>query len=122
MAELAVVLGSQRASGTKDISMSGDPQTLDDDAEREADRRADAMKNQLRKDVDSWSKARSEASPGHIPVATKPASSPVTRARKPRQPAPAASQADPRSKPYRMSYDGGTTAEYIQYMIDRGAR
>ena len=102
--------------------MSGDPETEDDDAEREADRQVDAMKNQLRKDVDSWSKARSEASPGHITVATKPASSPVTRARKPRRPAPAASQADTRSKPFRMAYDGGTTAEYIQYMIDRGAR
>jgi cell division protein FtsN len=103
--------------------MSGHPEAQDDDAEREAARQADAMKHQLRKDVDSWAKARSEASPGHVPVAAKPVSSPVARARKPRPPAaPAPSQADTRSKPYRMSYDGGTTAEYIQYMIDRGAR
>jgi len=107
--------------------MSSTPQTQDD-AEREADRQADAMKAQLRKDVDSWSKARSESSPGRIaeaspPVAGKPASQPAAKAKKASPRAPAAKQqVDTPSKPFSMSYDGGTTAEYIQYMINRGAR
>jgi hypothetical protein len=107
--------------------MSSAPQTQDDDAERGADRQADAMTVQLRKDVDSWSRARRDSSPGYIaesslPVPRQPSSQPLTRSRKPNAATPAVKQTGTRSKPVGMSYDGMTTSEYIQYMIDRGAR
>jgi hypothetical protein len=107
--------------------MSTEPQGQDDDADRDADAQADAMKAQLRKDVASWSKARSEASPRiaaqpSAPVVKQPATKPVVRARNTKPAAPVVTPANSRSKPYRMSYDGGTTADYIQYMIDRGAK
>lgn len=88
------------------------------DADLEATRQADAMKAKLRKDVESWSKARS-AEPSE-PIGQQPAPRPVKRVRKAAPAKP--SQPDPGSTPYRMSYDGGTSAEYIQYMINRGAR
>lgn len=103
--------------------MSTVPEGHDD----QPDRDADAMRAQLRKDVKSWSKARNETSPreaaeSSVP-AVKPASSkPATRAKTPKRAPPAAAPADAKSKPFSMSYDGSTTAEYIQYMIDRGAK
>jgi hypothetical protein len=104
------------------------PPTQDDDAEREDDRQADAMKAQLRKDVESWAKARSDSSPGRIakkdaPAVKESSSRSVAGAKKARAPTtPVAKPAASTSKPFGMSYDGTTTAEYIQYMIDRGAR
>jgi hypothetical protein len=108
--------------------MGGTPGKQDDDVDREDDRQADAMKAQLRKDVESWSKARSEASPGRIgepgaPAAKKP--SPPSAARTKKTSAsttPVVKPAAAGSRPFSMAYDGKTTAEYIQYMIDRGAR
>jgi len=35
---------------------------------------------------------------------------------------PATKAARKGSKPFSMSYGGGSTAEYVQYRIDRGAR
>lgn len=107
--------------------MSIAPEPLDDNAEWEADRQADAMKAQLRKDVNSWAKARSDASPGRIaeaspPVVSPPAPRPVARTKKAGAAAPAVKPADTRAKPFSMSYNGGSTKDYIQYMIDRGAR
>ena len=108
--------------------MSRTPRAQDDDAEREDDRVADAMKTQLRKDVASWSKARGKSSSGRIaepeaPVAKKPSSRLTTAAKKTSAPTtPVAKPAGTSSKPFSMSYDGKTTAEYIQDMIDRGAR
>ena len=66
MAGLAFVLGMRRPFATRDTSMSSAPQTQDDDAERGADRQADAMTAQLRKDADSWSRARRDSPPGYI--------------------------------------------------------
>jgi hypothetical protein len=107
--------------------MSTAPYSQDGDLEQGADRQADAMKAQLRKDVASWFKARNEA-PEQIIVepGAQPAMQPsLLSAAKPRKSKRAVSvvKAAPLStKPFRMSYDGGTTADYIQYMIDRGAR
>ena len=103
------------------------PEPQDDHVEQDADRHADAMKAQLRKDVDSWTKARSDASPGRIAEASPPAISPpsprpVTRTKKAGSAASPVKPADTRAKPFSMSYDGGSTKDYIQYMIDRGAR
>lgn len=107
--------------------MSSAPQTQDDDAERDAERQADAMKAQLRKDVDSWSRVRRESSPrctaeSSVPVPRQPSSQKFARSSKPNAATPAVDQAGARSKPRGMSYDGMTSSEYIQYMIDRGAR
>lgn len=100
----------------------------DDEGEREADRQADAMKAQLRKDVNSWSKARSEPSTALIAetdtsVARKPPSSPpASKAKKAAIPKPAPTEVPVSKKPFSMSYGGVTAAEYIQYMLDRGLR
>ena len=107
--------------------MSTAPYSQDGDLEQGADRLADAMKAQLRKDVASWSKARNETSQQLVVEPTAPpARQPsLLSAAKPRKSKRAAAAAKPEplgTKPFRMSYDGGSTADYIQYMIDRGAR
>jgi hypothetical protein len=92
----------------------------------DADEASDAMKDQLRGDVASWMAARSEAA-GQGPVErTVPAVRPPTpkppRARN-AKPAPAATEsAAVKKKPFGMSYDGMSQADYITYMISRGAR
>jgi hypothetical protein len=105
--------------------------------DREAERKSEAMKAQLRKDVDAWTKARSEASPGRItepnapvdrpasshPTSSRPeASRPVPGAKKPRTTPLSAEPVDMQPKPFSMSYGGGTTKAYIRYMTDRGSR
>jgi hypothetical protein len=107
--------------------MSTVPEGQDDQPDRDADARADAMKAQLRKDVESWSRARNETSPRDAvepsaPVVGPTSPKPAPRARTPKRAPPAPAPAGAKSKPYSMSYDGSTTAEYIQYMIDRGAK
>ena len=108
--------------------MSSAPQTQDDDAERGADRQADAMTAQLRKDArfvvqgTQGLHRRDISLKSSLPVPRQPSSQPLTRSRKPNAATPAVKQTGTRSKPVSMSYDGMTTSEYIQYMIDRGAR
>jgi hypothetical protein len=107
--------------------MSTAPYSQDGDLEHGADRQADAMKAQLREDVASWSKARNETSQQLVVEPTAPAARhpPLLSAAKPKKSKRAASAVKPvplGTQPFRMSYDGGTTADYIQYMIDRGAR
>ena len=107
--------------------MSMVPETQEEDADGKAERQADAMRAQLRKDVDTWSTARRESSPRQLaesvaPASRQPSLKPVGKAKKSNPATPAVKPADSRSKPFSMSYDGGSTAEYIQYMIDRGAR
>jgi hypothetical protein len=46
----------------------------------------------------------------------------IARTKKPAAPVPTVEEAGKVSKPFSMSYGGGSTAEYLQYMIDRGAR
>jgi hypothetical protein len=92
----------------------------------EADEQADAMKDQLRKDVASWSAGRSEesalkATEVSVQMA-KPAAQLVKRVKRAK---PAATDVKPAAtgkKPFSMSYDGVTEADYITYMIARGAR
>ena len=107
--------------------MSTAPYSQDGDLEQGADRQADAMKAQLRKDVASWSKARNETSRAahrRAKCATGQAPSLLSAAKpkKSKRAASAVQTAPLSTKPFSMSYDGGTTADYIQYMIDRGAR
>ena len=93
-----------------------------------ADRQTDALKDQLRKDVASWSAARNETSARHeaersVPVPKQPSPRPAAQARKSKAAAPAAAQpAAAAKKPFAMSYDGVSTAEHIKYMIANGAR
>jgi hypothetical protein len=107
--------------------MSIEPTSEGDNVEQDADRQADAMKAQLRKDVDSWSKARSEAHPARSAEPSVPVDRPA-----PPKPAPRAKKVDPTpsapktantvSKPFSMSYGGETTKAYMEYMISRGVR
>jgi hypothetical protein len=89
-----------------------------------ADRHADAMKDQLRKDVASWSAARSGESPG-VATQSPPQAVKQTAPRAPRQkakPAEVARLAPTEKKPFRMSYDGTTDRDYIAQRIKLGAR
>lgn len=55
--------------------------------------------------------------------AARPSSLPAAAgAKKSRTPKPAATDSTLPKKPFSMSYDGVSSAEYIQYMIDRGTR
>ena len=98
----------------------------DDHPNRDADREAQSMHAQLRKDVASWSASRSDettrsAEEFRVPV-TAPAARRASRA-KPAQPvAPEVAPVAAPKKPFSMSYDGVTTRQHIAYRISRGAR
>ncbi len=88
---------------------------------------ADAMKDQLRKDVASWREGRADGSTRQateLSVAVTRSIVPPTNARMKRA-KPAASDVKPaptEKKPFGMSYDGTSRADYIKLMISRGAR
>ena len=98
--------------------------TFDDAAPDDAD---NAMKDQLRKDVASWREARSDAPARQatdLSVAVARSIVPPTNARMKRT-KPATTEAKPDTgakKPFGMSYDGTSRADYIKLMISRGAR
>jgi hypothetical protein len=99
-----------------------------DEPERQADKQANVMKDQLRKEVAVWNASRSETSARQeadfsAPAASRPASRPATKHAKRAKPVetPVAKPAAPK-KPFSMSYDGVTDAEHIKYIIARGAR
>ena len=107
--------------------MTDPPQSQGDEEQLEAARQVNAMQAQLRKDVDSWSKARSEAATEHsaepsAPSTRKPSSLYAVGARKSRSAPRVAKESALPKKPFSMFYDGITSAEYIQYMLDRGSR
>jgi len=98
-----------------------------DDEPTQADEAADAMKDQLRKDVASWREGRSEGSSRDatdLSVAVARSIVPPTTARMKRSKpvAPASKPATAEKKPFGMSYDGTSRADYIKLMISRGAR
>jgi len=107
--------------------MSSLPNNDEGRSDETAEGEALAMKDQLRKDVANWSAARSEGSARQTgaldnPVG-QPASQPAKRAKRPAKPASSGSTTEAGGKkPFRMSYDGVANAEYITYMITRGAR
>jgi len=94
----------------------------------EADRQADAMKDQLRKDVASWSAGRfhetaDQGMRSAVPVTRQTATPPAVRAtRQKAKPAEAAAPVAVEKKPFRMSYDGTTDKDYIAQRIKLGAR
>jgi hypothetical protein len=94
----------------------------------EADSQANAMTDQLRKDVATWNRSRSgdAADPDAkftVPV-TKPAASPpaarVTRRKA--KPAEAEKPVVTEKKPFRMSYDGTTDKDYIAQRVKLAIR
>jgi hypothetical protein len=93
----------------------------------QVDEAADAMKDQLRKDVASWREGRSDGSSRgatELSVAVARSIVPPTTARMKRA-KPAATEVKPAStekKPFGMSYDGTSRQDYIKLMISRGAR
>ncbi len=88
---------------------------------------SDAMKDQLRKDVASWREGRSDGSTRQateLSVSVARSIVPPTTAKMKRA-KPAAVEAKPANsekKPFGMSYDGTSRADYIKLMISRGAR
>jgi hypothetical protein len=108
--------------------MSMAPVNDETEADGDSGKQTEAMKDQLRKDVASWSAARSatysrDAADSTVPVPPQPpAAKPAPRAKRAKPAAPdAAKPVDAARKPFRMSYDGITEADYISYIIQRGA-
>jgi hypothetical protein len=105
--------------------MGSSPQGEDNNGQREADAQADAIKERLLKDVESWSKDRSERSgrgdDSGVRSRASSASAPAARTRKSSVAAPAAKAGQPK-KPFSMSYGGVTTTEYIRQNLVRRSR
>jgi hypothetical protein len=108
----------------------------EDVSPEEIERQAKAMRDELRKEAAAWSAAHSATTRSAAPhsmaaerLAAAPGAARPARSATPtvRQTPPAASAAGAKpvrktNKPYRMSYDGVTTAEHIATMLARGAR
>jgi hypothetical protein len=116
--------GSIHTETSRDEPGPGDPVQADHTL---ADGAADAMKDQLRKDVASWREGRADGSTRQateLSVSVTRSIVPPTNARM-RRAKPAATEAKPATtekKPFGMSYDGTSRADYIKLMISRGAR
>ena len=90
--------------------------------DREPDRQAVIMEDKLRKDVTHWSWERKEQLNKKATEAKRPSPQPAGGSKRPIASRRADQPATARSKPFSMSYDGMTEAQYIQYRLDRGAR
>jgi hypothetical protein len=108
--------------------MSLQPGDDQDDTDRQADKQANVMKDQLRKEVEQWNATRDDTSARQaadfsVPVTQPAAPRPVKRASRAKPvAAPDPKPAGAAKKPFSMSFDGVTDAEHITYMIARGAR
>ncbi len=107
--------------------MTTEPADVETPIDTDADKQASAMKDQLRKDVASWSAGRTDVSARQVAevsgqIAKPPALQPAKRVRRTKVDPPAAKPASTGKKPFSMSYDGVSEADYITYMIARGAR
>jgi hypothetical protein len=104
-----------------------DDPSQDDPVHDEPDLAADAMKDQLRKDVASWREGRADGSARQateLSVAvTRSIVPPTTAKMKRAKPVPTDDKpVTAEKKPFGMSYDGTSRADYIKLMIARGAR
>jgi hypothetical protein len=107
--------------------VSADPDFGKDEEEHEADRQTSSMRDQLSKEVASWSKERRQQTSDTTIEPARPANQrrsprPAAEAKKPSVPPLAGTAENLRSKPFSMSYDGMTQAEYTRYLLDRGTR
>jgi hypothetical protein len=112
-------------SATSDPSIQGPD--IEDPVQDEPDAAADALKDQLRKDVASWREGRADGSSRQATElsvsVTRSIVPPTTAKMKRAKPAPVdAKPASSEKKPFGMSYDGTSRADYIKLMISRGAR
>ncbi len=98
--------------------------SLDENAatEIEADMQADAITDRLRKDVASWRGGRVDGASREATELSVAVAKPVPAPRAKRARPVAAAVPDAKKKPFGMSYDGSSNADYINYMISRGAR
>ena len=99
----------------------------EDGEDHETDGQAVIMEDKLRKDVTHWSGERKEqlnekATEAKQSVVKRPSPQPAGGSKGPIASRRADQPATARSKPFSMSYDGMTEAQYIQYRLDRGAR
>jgi hypothetical protein len=98
-----------------------------DDTSVSGDDRGTALKDQLQKDVASWREGRADGSSRQateLSVAVARSIVPPTSAKMKRA-KPVAAETPPATagkKPFGMSYDGTSRADYIKLMISRGAR
>lgn len=97
--------------------MATSPQGEDNDGQREADAQADAMRERLLKDVESWSKARNARSRRGDDAAV-----PVARTRKSGVTAPTGKAGISAKKAFSMSEGGVTTTEYVRHNLVRRPR
>lgn len=90
----------------------------------DADDQADALKDQLRKDVASWREGRADSSARQSTELSVAVAKPVPaqRVKRAKVATPEAAPEAGKKKPFGMSYDGSTQADYISYRISRGAR
>ncbi len=103
--------------------MSAEADAANDEEAYEAERQANSIKDQLSKEVASWSKERREQSSETLVGASQPRSArPARGSKKVGAPPVVAKAGNGSRKPFRMSYDGMTQAEYNQYLLDRGSR
>jgi hypothetical protein len=112
----------------KEQPMSTLPPDQPDNSDADDNSRSGAMNDQLRSDVASWRAARSESTAREpadfnvVPPVSATAPRPTVRAKRAKL-ASATAQSEPdKKKPFGMSYDGMSQADYISYMISRGAR
>ncbi len=94
---------------------------VNDDAE--AVKTENAMKNALEGDAASWAAAKNAPLAEQAAAAFKtPVVKRAAAPKKPKVEAAAPAVVPVVKKPFSMSYDGVTTAQHIQHMIDNGAR
>jgi hypothetical protein len=104
------------------------PNEFQTEPERQADKAADEMKDQLRKEVAVWNAERNDSSARQVAEAgmtptPRTAPQPAKKAKRAKPAAATVVQpAGTAKKPFAMSFDGVTDAQHISYMIARGAR
>jgi hypothetical protein len=94
---------------------------VNDDAE--ANHAEDTLKTSLQGDAASWAAARNAPVAEQAAAAFKaPVAKRAAAVKKPKVEAAPPAIVPVVKKPFSMSYDGVTTAQHIQHMIDNGAR
>jgi len=108
--------------------MSIAPTDATNHADGDTDRQADAMSVQLKEAAALWSAERSgesarRATELSVSAASQPLLQPAKRVKRTVSVPPDANKPPTGTKkPFTMSYDGVTEADYITYMIARGTR
>jgi hypothetical protein len=98
-----------------------------DEEEQGAERQATSMRDQLSKEVASWTKQRRQQPDEIVGVPKQPIPERHPRvsasdAKKTNVSSATVKPSGARSGPFSMSYDGQSQAEYIKHLLDRGTR